>query len=59
MENAVNPSIQGQRQVDLRVPDQPGLHRELQTSQGYFVRPCHQNQKQITHNKNNRKINNK
>jgi hypothetical protein len=29
-----------QREVDLRVPDQPGLQIEFKDSQGHIEKPC-------------------
>jgi hypothetical protein len=37
------PALGKQRQVDLLVLSQPGLHSEFQDSQGYTEKPCLQN----------------
>jgi len=48
---AFNPALRRQRQVDLRVPGQPGLQSEFQNSQGYPGKPCLKNPKNPKQNK--------
>ena len=49
------PALGWQRQVDFFVRGQPGLQSELQGSQGYTEKPCHEKQKKKKKKKKERK----